>query len=157
MASMRTVWIIAIIPASGPSRSSVWPTDAGGTGSGASRRRCRISARLRELLAWIREHEGATDPRIIDWLCRIEAEIDSGGFPRPGINVLAFFCYPHGLQESASCYVRCFQLAGVSTSCRDVPSILSSENKKRDESPWPGDVRHDLDPCPARIVFLGRL
>ena len=43
------------------------------------------------------------------------------------------FCYPHGLQESASCYVRCLQLAGVSTSCRDVPIMVSSENKKRDE------------------------
>ena len=88
---------------------------------------------MRELLAWIREHEGATDPRIIDWLCRIEAEIACGGFTRPGINVLAFFCYPHGLQESASCYTRCLQLAGVSTSCRDVPTMVSSENRKRDE------------------------
>ena len=43
---------------------------------------------LRELLAWIREHEGATDPRIIDWLSRIEAEIEISGFPRTGINVL---------------------------------------------------------------------
>jgi GT2 family glycosyltransferase/glycosyltransferase involved in cell wall biosynthesis len=88
---------------------------------------------MRELLAWIREHEGATDPRILDWLCRIEAEIDKGGFARTGINVLAYFCYPCGLQESVSWYVRCLQFAGVSTSCRDVPTLLSSDNKKRDE------------------------
>ncbi|HKM52579.1 MAG TPA: glycosyltransferase [Isosphaeraceae bacterium] len=88
---------------------------------------------LRELLAWIREHEGATDSRIVDWLCRIEAEIDSGDFPRPGMNVLAFFCYPSGLQESVSWYVRCLQLAGVSTSCRDVPISVSSGNPNRDE------------------------
>ena len=100
MASLRTVWIIAIIPASGPSRSSVWPTDAGGTGSGASRRRCRISSRLRELLAWIREHEGATDPRIIDWLCRIEAEIDSGGFPRTGNQRPGLFLLPITVSKS---------------------------------------------------------
>jgi len=88
---------------------------------------------VRELLAWIREHKGATDPRIIDWLSRIGAEIDRGGLTRPGINVLASFGYPHGLQESAACYVRCLQLAGVATSCRDVPLWVSSDNTKRDE------------------------
>ena len=76
---------------------------------------------LRELLAWIREHEGAADPRIVDWLSRIEAEIEISGFPRTGMNVLAYFSYPSGLQESASSYVRSLNVAGVATSCRDVP------------------------------------
>ena len=89
---------------------------------------------LRELLAWIREHEGADDPQISNWLCRIEAEVASGDLTRPGINILAFFCYPAGLQESAFSYLRCFQLAGVLTSCRDVPTLVSStESKSRDE------------------------
>ncbi len=45
MASLHTVWIIALTPALRPSRSFVWPTDAGGTGSDGSPRRDRISAR----------------------------------------------------------------------------------------------------------------
>ena len=88
---------------------------------------------LRELLAWIREHEGATDPRIIDWLRRIEAEVDKGDFPRPGVNVLAYFCFPHGLQQSATDYTRSLELAGVPTSRRDVSLDMSPHNKKRDE------------------------
>jgi len=90
-------------------------------------------AALRELLGWIRQHEGATDARIIDWLSRIAAETEIGGFPRTGMNVLAYFSYPSGLQESASSYVRCLQLAGVSTSCRDVPIISSLDHEERDK------------------------
>ncbi len=88
---------------------------------------------LRELLAWIREHEGVADPRIVDWLSQIAAEIEISGFPRRGMNVLAYFCYPSGLQESAFSYVRSLNMAGVATSCRDVPISMSSENKKRDQ------------------------
>ncbi|MGA7499748.1 MAG: glycosyltransferase [Isosphaeraceae bacterium] len=86
-----------------------------------------------DLLAWIREHEGVSDPQVADWLYRIEAKIESGGFARPGINVLASFCYPSGIQESAICYVHCFRLAGVSTSCRDVPTHMSLDDPFRDE------------------------
>ena len=93
------------------------------------------AAAARGLLAWIREHEAASDPQIDDWLSRIEAEIGGGGFTRPGINVLAYFRWPSGLQESAGWYVNCLKLAGVATSCRDVPVpfVLGSENKKWDE------------------------
>ena len=52
---------------------------------------------------------------------------------RPGINVLAFFCYPSGLQESVTWYVHCLQLVGVSTSCRDVPISVSAGNPSRDQ------------------------
>ena len=103
-------------------------------------RRCfpealEAAAATHGLLAWIREHEGASDPQIDDWLSRIEAEIGGGGFTRPGINVLAYFSFPSGLQESAACYVNCLKLAGVATSCRDVPIpfLPRSENKKWDE------------------------
>ncbi len=85
------------------------------------------------LLAWIREHEGASDPQIDDWLSRIEAEIGGGGFTRPGINVLAYFSFPSGLQESAACYVNCFKLAGVATSRRDVPIDPNLDDPKGDD------------------------
>ena len=49
---------------------------------------------VRELLAWIREHEGATDPRIIDWLSRIEAEIRPGRFHSTGNQRSGFFLLP---------------------------------------------------------------
>ncbi len=102
---------------------------------------------LRELLAWIREHEGAADPRVLDWLRRIEAEVDKGDFPRPGVNVLAYFCFPHGLQQAASCYVRCLQLAGVSAARRDVPLNVSSDNKMRDEF-------LDLEPYDTSLILV---
>ena len=54
----------------------------------------RGSRALRELLAWIREHEGVADPRIVDWLSQIAAEIEISGFPRRGMNVLALFLLP---------------------------------------------------------------
>ena len=87
---------------------------------------------MRELLAWIREHEGAADPRIVDWLSRIAAEIEISGFPRTGINVLAYFSHPSGLQESALRYVRSLNVAGVATSSGRAASV-SSDNKIRDE------------------------
>jgi glycosyltransferase involved in cell wall biosynthesis len=79
-------------------------------------------AATHDLLVWIREHEGASDPQITDWLSRIEAEIDSADFPRQGMNVLANFCYPLGLQRSAFGYVHSLNVAGVATSCRNVLS-----------------------------------
>ncbi len=51
--------------------------DAGERGNGGSPRLYRTLASARDLLAWVREHEEASDPRTIDWLSRIEAEIDS--------------------------------------------------------------------------------
>ena len=80
-------------------------------------------AATQSLLDWIHEHESVSNPRIVDWLSRIEADIEISGFPRTGMNVLAYFSYPSGHQESASRYVRSLNVVGVSTSCRDVPSL----------------------------------
>ena len=89
----------------GSRKSSVWRTDVGETGSGGSRTLLKSRPAPRILLEWIREHESVSNPRIGDWLSRIEADIQIGGFPRTGMNVLAYFSYPSGHQESASCYV----------------------------------------------------
>jgi GT2 family glycosyltransferase/glycosyltransferase involved in cell wall biosynthesis len=77
-------------------------------------------AALRELLCWMREHEGAEDPRVIDWLCRIEADIETTGFQRAGMNILGMFSYPSGHQESVTRYVCSLNAVGVVTPCRDV-------------------------------------
>ncbi len=88
---------------------------------------------LNELLNGIREHEGAADQQLAEWTRQVQNDLDESSGIRQGINVLAFFCYPHGLQESASSYVRCLRLAGTPVSCRDVPILISPENRKRDE------------------------
>ena len=90
-------------------------------------------AATQSLLDWIREHESVSNPRIVDWLSRIEADIEISGFPRTGMNVLAYFSCPSGHQESASRYVRSLNVVGVSTSCRDVPLALDNADPIRDE------------------------
>jgi GT2 family glycosyltransferase/glycosyltransferase involved in cell wall biosynthesis len=77
-------------------------------------------AALHKLLSWIRDHDRAEDPRIRDWIRRIEADVEFTGFPQTGMNILGMFSYPSGHQESVLCYVRSLNAVGVVTPCRDV-------------------------------------
>src|SRR5207247_4824586 len=43
---------------------------------------------------------------------------------RTGVNVLAHFCYPSGLQEAARSTVQALSRVGIHTSCRDVPASI---------------------------------
>ena len=75
---------------------------------------------LRELLCWIRDEPGAEESRVRNWLRRIEAEIQTIGFPRTGMNILGMFSSPSGHQESVSRYVCSLNAVGVATPCREV-------------------------------------
>ena len=46
---------------------------------------------------------------------------------RPGINILAHFCYPSGLQQAALSTKAALESVGVLTSCRDVPAGVQTE------------------------------
>lgn len=55
---------------------------------------------------------------------------------RLGLNILAHFCYPSGLQQAALNLKSAAESVGVLTSCRDVPSGVVTKLDARD--PWLG-------------------
>ena len=69
--------------------------------------------------------------------------IEISGIPRMGMNVLAYFSYPSGLQESASRYVGSLNVVGVPTSCRDVPVAQDRTRSDPGCVSRPGALRHD--------------
>ncbi len=85
------------------------------------------------LIAWLREHEGVRNPRIVNLLRHVEEEIAHGRHDRLGMNVLAHFCCNStGLQISSFAFVDSLRTAGVATSCRDVPVDLTWGDMHRD-------------------------
>jgi glycosyltransferase involved in cell wall biosynthesis len=71
------------------------------------------------------EHVRATDHLGESWW---QSCADPGALEQPGVNVLAHFCYPSGLQEAARSTVRGLNRVGVRTSCRDVPANLHCDS-----------------------------
>lgn len=55
------------------------------------------------------------------WLDQARGPIPEARYPRPGVNVLAHFRYPSGLQEAADAVVAGVEAAGLGTSLRDLP------------------------------------
>ena len=68
------------------------------------------------------------------WLDRVRAEVRSEKNRRRGLNVLAHFCAPIGLQASAMSTVRSLKLLDIESSCRDVPTYFSSAEQDRSTS-----------------------
>ncbi len=91
------------------------------------------------------------DPRltVIDrrWWARLEAGLKDGLGEQPGVNVVANFCYPSGIQEAARATVRSLQEAGFRTACRDVPATFQSDLPER------GDFL-DLEVFDRTLVYL---
>ncbi len=87
-------------------------------------------------------------PSASDWLrslprppvLRSQLKPDAG---EEGINVVANFCYPSGVQQAALASVAALELAGLSTSCRDLPT---QENPLRaaDVDRWRGFLGLEL-------------
>jgi glycosyltransferase involved in cell wall biosynthesis len=64
-----------------------------------------------------------------------------------GVNILAHFCYPSGLQQAALATRRALESVGVPTSCRDVPSGVDTDLDLR--APWLG-----LEIHPTTIINI---
>lgn len=64
-----------------------------------------------------------------------------------GVNLLAHFCYPCGLQVAAMNTLAAFESAGWAVSCRDVPNRMATDRPNRRR--WLG-----LHPYPVTIVQL---
>ncbi|HWX14959.1 MAG TPA: glycosyltransferase [Chthoniobacterales bacterium] len=64
-----------------------------------------------------------------------------------GVNILAHFCYPSGLQQAALATWRALESVGVPTSCRDVPSGVDTDLDPR--APWLG-----LEIHPTTIINI---
>jgi glycosyltransferase involved in cell wall biosynthesis len=70
----------------------------------------------------------------------------SGGSPR-GVNLLAYFCYPSGLQRAALTARTALERAGLQTSCRDVPSGF--QTGLDDRASWLG-----LEVYPVTLIMI---
>ncbi len=86
----------------------------------------RDAAETRNLLTWLRPQTGmalTVDSQEIEAVCK-----------KPlAINVLAHFCYPSGLQQSARSIARSYELENVSVALRDVPAHYWMDDPNRGE------------------------
>jgi glycosyltransferase involved in cell wall biosynthesis len=55
------------------------------------------------------------------WQRRLQAAEARGDLEKPGVNVLAHFCFPSGLREAALSTVCALRKAGLDIACRNVP------------------------------------
>jgi glycosyltransferase involved in cell wall biosynthesis len=69
------------------------------------------------------------------------------GSAGPGVNMLAHFCYPSGLQRAALSARAALECVSVQTSCRDVPSGV--QTKLEDRAPWLG-----LEIYPVTLIMV---
>lgn len=72
----------------------------------------------RRLMYWLRQEENAGGDH------RQEIAGLDGKLDELGVNVLAHFCYPSGLQEAARSTVDALGRAGIRTFCRNVPANI---------------------------------
>jgi len=84
--------------------------------------------------------------RAFAWLQRSirKKRLGSAGL---GVNMLAHFCYPSGLQRAALTARTALERAGVPTSCRDVPSGVPT--RLEDRGPWLG-----LEIYPVTLIMV---
>jgi hypothetical protein len=73
------------------------------------------------LVNWLRQHEQQTRRLGASWWAKLRRGLEEGLADRPGINVVACFCHPSGIQEAAFSAVEALQGVGFRASCRDVP------------------------------------
>jgi len=77
------------------------------------------------LVKWLRRQfmrdEHRTKGLGAGWWTKLDRGLEEGLADRPGINVVACFCHPSGLQEAALSAVEALRDFGFRTSCRDVP------------------------------------
>ena len=90
----------------------------------------RVRLKQKRAFAW---------PRLFVW-----KRVGSAG---RGVNILAHFCYPSGLQRAALTARAALEGAGIQTSCRDVPSGV--QTKLEDRAPWLG-----FEVYPATLIMV---
>ncbi|MEP6956523.1 MAG: glycosyltransferase, partial [Chthoniobacterales bacterium] len=99
------------------------------------RRFPQLSAGGRELIEWLRAEFPKYRPlRKITTLPSLPFSTASDS--AAGVNFLAHFCYPSGLQQAALGYKTSLEAVGLRVSCRDVPSGVRTDLEVRE--PWLG-------------------
>lgn len=74
----------------------------------------------RALLTWLSSPDAGLSMPLRDWCHRLDADAVGADMTRLGANVIGHFCYPSGLRISAESMVKGMDLAGLSTSLRDL-------------------------------------
>jgi glycosyltransferase involved in cell wall biosynthesis len=96
-----------------------------------------------ELRDWLADHYAFDVGEM--WCCHAECPV--GENVGPGVNLLAHFCYPSGLQVAAKNTRAALMQTGFDVSCRDVPNNAATDLPERRH--WLG-----LHPHPITIVQL---
>ncbi|MDQ6655246.1 MAG: glycosyltransferase [Verrucomicrobiota bacterium] len=96
--------------------------------------------RAESLLSWLRE--SFPEWRAVRKLREVELVAPSLLRAADGVNMLAHFCYPSGLQQGALAARTALQAAGVAVSCRDVPTGVRTELLPRGD--WLGIEVFDI-------------
>lgn len=104
---------------------------------------------------WLQQEKGFQEAVDDSW--REDLHADSGG--QLGVNVMAHFCHPSGLQQAAQLTVQSLQSVGVRVSCRDVLSGPMHDSPHR--SAYLGLESFDVTllpvaPAPVEAVFYPR-
>jgi glycosyltransferase involved in cell wall biosynthesis len=76
------------------------------------------------LVQWAQEEGSRLAPLDRSWYRLLAQDVAAGLLHKPGVNVLAHFCHPSGIQEAARATVRALHGSGIRTSCRDIPANL---------------------------------
>jgi GT2 family glycosyltransferase/glycosyltransferase involved in cell wall biosynthesis len=88
----------------------------------------------RRLAEWLRRDGHPEQAIESPWWQQLEAALTQDRTRPLGMNILGHFFYPSGLQVSARSVVEALTLAGVPTSCRDVPATVDSDVPGRSET-----------------------
>lgn len=81
----------------------------------------------RSLLVWLASPAAGLSAPLRDWCRRLDAEVVGADMVRLGANVIGHFCYPSGLRISAESMVKGMNLAGLSTSLRDLRTDVKDD------------------------------
>ncbi|MBR8482109.1 FkbM family methyltransferase [Burkholderia cenocepacia] len=80
----------------------------------------RNAAEARALVEWLRTDEAALPHDVRSWCESLEIDAVAASLAKPGVNVIAHFCYPSGLRVSAEALVKGMREIEMQTSLRDI-------------------------------------
>jgi hypothetical protein len=78
------------------------------------------AVKARALLEWLASGEAGLSGPALQWCRGLDAQATASEILKSGVNVIGHFCYPSGLRISAESMVKGMDLAGLSTSLRDL-------------------------------------
>lgn len=81
----------------------------------------------RSFLAWLASPDARLSAPLRNWCRRLDVDVVWADMVKLGANVIGHFCYPSGLRISAESMVKGMNLAGLSTSLRDLRTDVKDD------------------------------